>query len=436
MWKIENRSRLTGVARAPIVLAMLLAAPALAAAGVHLGVATCASTTCHGSAKPTEGSNVQQNEYVTWSRFDPHAGAYRTLLDERSIAIARRLGIGRAHEASECLGCHADDVPEKERGARFQLDDGIGCETCHGAAEGWLASHDDPGVGHADNLAKGLTALEDPAARAAVCLGCHLGDANETDRYASHRLMAAGHPRLSFELDTFTELWRTSGGREHYVRDDDYARRKPTPAASRVWTTGLIAGAGAMTAQVARRYAEQGTLPDFALFNCYSCHRAMRLKDWQDKGRDAQAEPGRLRFDESVLVVLQTALVTRPALQSRLGRDATAFQKAAGTPRDAVMQAAARLEATLTAIGADLAARPLDRDETMQVLDALAQAGARGDYPDYAGAEQAAMGVAVLLSTAGSRDTARGAIDELFRTLENDERYDARRFARALEHLK
>ena len=37
------------------------------AANKHMGVATCATSQCHGSVVPREGSNVMQNEYITWT---------------------------------------------------------------------------------------------------------------------------------------------------------------------------------------------------------------------------------------------------------------------------------------------------------------------------------------------------------------------------------
>jgi hypothetical protein len=447
MWKTEaalpagaTPIKAAGVAA---LLGLLVAAPLAAGAATppdrHLGVATCASTTCHGSAKPAEKDTIQHNEYVTWSRFDPHAGAWRTLLDERSVVMARRLGIGNAHEARICLDCHTDNAPVAERGPKFQLDDGIGCEACHGGAERWLASHDDvPAVSHADNLANGMRAIDEPRVRAGVCLACHVGDstADRKDRFASHRLMAAGHPRLSFELDTFTELWRTSGGREHYIRDADYAERKPAVPTTQTWATGLVAGSRAQVRLVSQHYAGDGTLPDFALFNCYSCHRAMRLRDWQDKGRDAGAEPGRLRFEDSVMTMLQAALAARPESRAMLGREVAAFQNAAGAGGDTVKRAAAALDAALEDIERELSARPLGRAESRQALDALARGAGRGDYPDYVSAEQAAMGIAVLMAEAGSLSGNRKPIDALFRALENDERYDPRRFGRILQSLR
>ena len=86
---------------------------------------------------------------------------------------------------------------------------GVGCESCHGGSEKWLATHyQSPRIPRSEHLANGLVALEKPDVLAGTCLGCHVGDQN---RYANHRMMAAGHPRLVFELDTYLELWRTSG---------------------------------------------------------------------------------------------------------------------------------------------------------------------------------------------------------------------------------
>ena len=142
-------------------------------------------------------------------------------------AIAERLGLGPAAQADACLDCHADNVPEALRGERFQLSDGVGCEACHGGAGDWLVAHyNDPGAGHASNVKAGLYPADDLMARGSLCLSCHLGTA---DKFATHRMMAAGHPRLTFELDTFTELWRLAGSQPHYQVDDDYRHRKSAP---------------------------------------------------------------------------------------------------------------------------------------------------------------------------------------------------------------
>ena len=425
-----------------VVVAVVALLPGLAAATPEFaraeGVATCASSTCHGRALPVETGTILRNEYVTWASFDPHSRAYSTLLSARSRDIARRLGLANAHEAAECLDCHTHNVPASARGPRFQLDDGIGCEACHGAAEHWLASHyDTPRIPRSDHLARGMVALEAPAVRAGVCLGCHVGA--DGNRFVTHRIMAAGHPRLGFELDTFTELWRTSGGREHYRRDADYAERKATPDALATWSAGLASQARQYLSLLRAHYGATGPLPDFALFNCYSCHRSMGLSNWQQRAPAAGAEPGSLRFDDSALLALQAVLAGRPSLDPSLaGELAVATAALQRTTTEAstggLKPALDRLEASLDRVEQAFAAAPLGRAEASPVLGELVRRARRGDFPDYVHAEQVAMGLVILLD---AMDASRSAeVDALFRTLENDERYDPARFRQALQQVR
>jgi hypothetical protein len=161
----------------------------------HLGVATCSSSVCHGNVKSTSNYDVQLNEYVTWAHNDAHAKAYSVLQNERSRAIAAKLGLPAAHTAKICLDCHADNVPEAMRGREFNLTDGIGCETCHGGAERWLESHTSKQTTYEDNLKRGMFPTANIGPRATLCVSCHVGN---SDKFASHRIMGAGHPRLSF----------------------------------------------------------------------------------------------------------------------------------------------------------------------------------------------------------------------------------------------
>jgi hypothetical protein len=405
--------------------------PALAPAN-HLGVATCASGVCHGVAKPVDGMNVLRNEYVTWSHFDPHAGAYRSLRSEDSRQIAARLGIADATREPLCLDCHAENIPSAARGPRFQLDDGVGCEACHGAAGHWIATHDDaPRVSHADNLARGLVALERADVRAPVCSACHVGSA---DRFAGHRLMAAGHPRLTFELDTYSELWRTSGGREHYRRDDDYRQRKAESDSVAVWLAGLFEAADrTLDIATSERHA-QGVFPDFALFNCYSCHRAMRLERWMEPPGLA---PGSLRVNDSALVMLAAALdALDPPAAAGLRAATTDLHRAANRDVAAMRDAAQSLRRQLSPLRQRIAARAMGPVERAALVDAVLAASGRGEYPDYAAAEQTAMAVTLLLAGSGRAPKADPRIEALFADLKDDARYDAARFNRILLLLR
>src|SRR5437660_5354391 len=101
------------------------------------GVASCSAAACHGGMRPEARA-----EYSIWADHDKHARAYQVLFDERSRRIIKNLGAeAPAHENRSCLSCHGMAVPPSLQGPRFQANDGIGCERCHGPAESWLTAH-------------------------------------------------------------------------------------------------------------------------------------------------------------------------------------------------------------------------------------------------------------------------------------------------------
>ena len=126
--------------RVRVRLAMLILAaycsriPAVFAEDKHMGVATCSSSNCHGSISAKTSSRILQNEYSTWFRHEAHSRAYEILSNQQSKTIARNLAIGAAESEPLCLNCHATHVPTNLRGNRFRTSDGVGCESCHGAA--------------------------------------------------------------------------------------------------------------------------------------------------------------------------------------------------------------------------------------------------------------------------------------------------------------
>src|SRR5690606_3453783 len=185
--------------------------------GLYTGVASCAGSTCHGRAEGN-GAVVRQDEIASWQEpsapSGAHSRAFAVLGGLRGRQIAATLGMGEPTAEPACLGCHATFAPAADRGPRFRLDDGVGCESCHGAASGWIATHYTTLGTHPANLAAGLTALERPQVRAGVCLDCHFGSAGG-DQFVTHRMMAAGHPRTAFELDLLSAL------QQHHDEDAD-----------------------------------------------------------------------------------------------------------------------------------------------------------------------------------------------------------------------
>ncbi|ARN74588.1 multiheme c-type cytochrome [Oceanicoccus sagamiensis] len=239
----------------------------------HLGVASCASSVCHGKSKPVEGENVMLNEYRTWSTEDRHARAYQTLLSKESKRIARNLGLKSAHTADICLDCHADNVANDKRGPKFQINDGVGCEACHGGGEQWIESHTEEGVTHQQNLDKNMYPTEDGLARAKLCLSCHYGT---RDKLTTHKIMGAGHPRLSFELETFT-----ANQPSHYLVDADYKQRKGEFSGFTMWIVGQIETAKAsLELMDAYLISENQLVPELYFYDCHACHHPMSDTRW------------------------------------------------------------------------------------------------------------------------------------------------------------
>ena len=399
----------------------------------HMGVATCAASQCHGSAVPGEGSNVMQNEYVTWTQDDPHARAYDALSNDQSKRIAARLGIGAATSAKICLDCHADNVPQQCRGERFHLSDGVGCESCHGGAQNWLATHYNvPAVTREATLSAGMYPTENVAERSALCLSCHLGT---HDKFATHRIMAAGHPRLAFELDTFTELWRTAGRQPHYRVDSDYRERKGNASHSYTWAAGLLAESRQRLGLIGGpKFAGEGMFPELGFYDCHACHRSMKTVRWRRLPRHGGAGPG-VPFVHDGTLVMSMALARAispsdgEALESRL----VTLHRASSKNVAAIKTAARELDVVIARLQKRLSPERL-QGRKMQLLREILATGAEGNYLDYSSAEQAFMAVQILVIELDD-PYLEGQLDQIADTLSNDERYRPAQFAAMLVTL-
>ncbi|HEV2748332.1 MAG TPA: multiheme c-type cytochrome [Allosphingosinicella sp.] len=417
-------------------------AAALAQGGAgHVGVATCGGTTCHGRSE-ADGKIVRQDELMTWqdeaSPAGAHSRAFRVLSEPRSQAIARRLGIGEATSAPMCLGCHATTVAGT-RGPRFQLSDGVGCESCHGAAAGWLASHYAVGASHAANVARGMVPLDNPRARAAVCLDCHYGGAGP-GRFVNHRVMAAGHPRLAFELDLFSTL------QQHHNEDADYASRKGRTDSVRMWAIGqTMALERALALFSDPERGTEGLFPEFYFFDCHSCHR--RISDDPRFDPTALANPGRPIpagmppfNDENMIMLAAAAQAVAPALGARFERDSRAFHQAIARDRGAALAAAKALRDSARALGDAFARAEIGRDRTFAIIAAITGTAISERFTDYAGSVQAVMATDTLLSalvTSGAiaeprADAIRADINEAYRAVRDPNAYQPRLFRASL----
>lgn len=361
-----------------------------------LGVVTCASSLCHGSIAGWDGSPVLQNEYVVWSRLDKHARAYALLTNAESRSIAAKLGLEKpAHLARECVDCHAHNpAPIAARPApAHSVADGISCEGCHGPAQRWIASHTAPEATHQSNIRNGLYPVDQPLARAKLCLSCHFGS---SEKYVSHRFMAAGHPRLSFEMDTFTNLQPA-----HFTVDADYIRRKGNFDGVRIWAIGQ---AVAVSTQVGILLdpvrGRDGAFPELTLFDCHACHHPMADTRWKPHTAFGKSiAPGLVRLNNSAMLMLRLILAQVDApLASRYTRAVVELNEAVAGKGD-MRQRGQALKAVSDEAAQAISARGLNREQLRGMALALVDDGLAGAYPDYAGAEQAVMALGSVVNT-------------------------------------
>jgi len=400
----------------------------------HLGVATCASSTCHGAASPRGASNVLQNEYLTWHRRDHHSRAYEALLDERSQRISRRLGLGPAHKADACLDCHADNVAPRHRGPEFQISDGIGCEGCHGGAERWIRSHADSKTSHADNLANGLYPTEDPAARTRLCMSCHY---SHPETPMTHELMAAGHPQLLFDLNTFTQIQPA-----HHEVDADYRRRKGAVSAATEWAIGEATGSGILLKTVTTDMESGGGLfPELYHYNCNACHHALG-RDWPL--RPTGLPTGSVPLEDASLRILGNILTgIDSSLAGAWSEGLADLHRATQRGRADMIEAGRELDALAGRALSAFEDGAIDGRQGRQIMREIVAAGTRSGFASHSWADQAAMALASL-TTSATRENwfdadrqarVEQALDDVFRALDEPGQYSPWRYRAALKAL-
>jgi hypothetical protein len=426
-----------------ILLGVGFGRPALAAGhdrALHQGVASCAGSTCHGRQEAT-GPRVRQNEVMSWS--DPasltgvHSRAWRVLEQPRAQAIGRRLGIANVNASPECINCHGDPAPV--RGPGWQQSDGVGCEACHGGSTNWLASHASVKASHADNVGRGMWAMNDPLVRARVCLDCHFGS-DKPGQFVFHRIMAAGHPRIAFELDLFTSLQR------HHDEDADYRARKGSAGGVKTWAVGqalAVERALALLPMVPASVAGA----DYYFYDCRSCHRSFS----DDPAATLQARtngwrpipPGQPVWnDEQMIMLMAAARVAAPDLARSFDAQSRAFHAAMAGDRTTAMKAAAALKTTAAALARRMATASFDRAQSFALINAVLVGNAPA-YTDYQGGVQAVMAADTLIGAlvaAGQID--RGAalalrpeLDRAYALARDANRWDSAAFRSTLAQV-
>jgi len=395
-----------------------------------MGTGSCSSSNCHGSVNPIKGSYVLQNEYYTWQKHDKHSKAYSDLNTPAARKMAKHLKLGDPTKEPQCLACHTTYVPEQSlRGERYNVEDGVSCESCHGASENWLRSHAERGATHERNISNGLNNTVSLDKRAKLCLSCHFGD--ESKR-VTHELYGAGHPRLRFELDTYGILQP-----KHWEVDHDYIERKGDYLPIRAWLVGQAAHAASLTTVLADpKASKHGIFPELSLFDCFSCHHDLSRQQWRD--RSYGGAPGAVKLNLSSLDLL-IASISKVAPEISEELKSLTSSLAANYQRDGAADTIKTLQATLNSKVMPLSKQLAGDEQTcLKIISGLASVSDSSEKNvlgsiKYELAEQIGMGIQAALATSPNVAKRYSAeLNNLFKTIERPESFKPSEFDKAL----
>ena len=254
----------------------------------------CMTTACHGSNVP-DAKNWQRAGKI-WFDTDPHARAYTSLLTETSAKMVSRLAKKELKPTSDeyrevlnakCISCHSNEnVSESQRVL------GADCQVCHGNADAWGSEHyssEWKSLGKKRFDGTERINVESIAGRAKVCASCHVGELNRKtghrsgrDRELDHRLMAAGHPPMYFEFESYLRRYPV-----HWDTQDESVALGSKLGMER-WRVGKISTAIAKLNLLVAR-AERSTSksphaadwPELTEYSCTSCHHSLVQPSWR-----------------------------------------------------------------------------------------------------------------------------------------------------------
>ncbi len=296
------------------VVFLFLAAPVFLIAAEnepvkYIGPGSCAATSCHGSVKPVAGSRILQNEYSTWILKDKHRQAYQALTGNVGERMARILQLGvKAEEAPKCLACHTLYSSPEQKGRAFEISEGVSCENCHGPASAWLGPHTTRAWAHDKSISLGMYDTRNVIHRTEKCMECHLGT---KDKFVDHEMIAAGHPDLFFELDSFSAVMP-----RHWKVPRESEPDKPAEDGAwvgvRDWSTGQAAQLRAEMERLTwrakgQRFDKKDVWPEYSELSCFACHHSLGpAKDsWRQERGYVGRRPGDPAWNSSRYVVFR-----------------------------------------------------------------------------------------------------------------------------------
>jgi hypothetical protein len=426
------RASLSTLALAAVVLAVSAFAQQV---GQYSGPGSCAASNCHGSVTPRTATPIRQNEYSIWAAQDKHGHAYAVLSNPVSLRMGKILKLTTApNQADKCRACHTLNVAANLRAQTFQGEEGVSCENCHGPAVGWLGPHTTRGWSREQSIKLGQYETRDLLARSEKCMSCHVGTA---EKRVDHEMLAAGHPDLTFELDTFSAVM---------PRHWKFPSEGDPWAGVQEWGIGQAVQLREALNRLSRSAAGK-SWPEFAELDCFSCHHSLTAPQdsWRQAGGYQGRNPGAPAWNASRYVVFRHLVEqVNPEggrqLDAQLEKVSTLV--GSGADREQIATAAKRASSLADQIAQQLRGQKYNRDLSTRLMQAIAADGTPIAEQGERSAEQAAMALdAISLAyqkneKIGNEQELQAAIKRLFDQLQNASAYNAPMFAAQMQKVR
>src|SRR5215469_1642832 len=397
----------------------------------YVGAGGCSAPACHGSVRPLTQTPVWQSEYSIWVTQDKHAHAYDSLSNPVAMRMAKILGLPAASSAQKCLACHSVDAPQSARATTFDQSDGVSCESCHGPASEWLGPHTTAGWTHEQSLTLGMYDTRDLVSRTDRCLECHLGT---KDKYVDHEMLAAGHPDLYFELDSFEATMP-----RHWKQPLDADPWRDV----RDWATGQAVQLSAEMKYL-RDSTEREAWPEYSQLDCFACHHELVKTEnsWRQERGYAGRRAGNAAWNPSRYIVFREfAREADPALAAQLDTSLGKLQTEMNRlqpDREKVSASASETAAKLDDFAKRAAMLQYSQAMTLKLMHDISEDADEISRSGERSAEQATMALnSLFLSYSRNSKPAadadlRAAIAGLYQELQNPSAYNGFQFAAQL----
>ena len=282
----------------------------------------------------------------------------------------------------------------------------------------------------------GLVDNRDLRIRTERCLTCHLGSPGLN---VDHELIAAGHPDLRFELDSYTAVEPP-----HWIEKNPNGGPADSLFGVRAWAVGEAVEKQQSMVRLSRR-AKSGPWPEFSEMDCISCHHSLTgPESWRQKSGYKGHMPGDPPYNLARYVVFKHfADEVNPSLNAQLNAEATKVASLITSMSPDRMAVVASSERAAQLAG-EMAAQVRDAQyDSARTSRLIAQIAGDGDAISAEGertAEQAWMTLDSLyiaqLKSGNGNPATRTAINGLFALVNNPSAYNGPMFAAQMKKVR